>query len=251
MMQSEITADARLRNWENFARYHALGDWYGYLTRYSSEGEAIESVKCIRSFNLSADGSEIHHQNQYIDADGQSRSKSFGPYKKPLVTALYLDDCFSWGSTAIDPTASVGFETGFRCDRRGASAVVIYNDRGNSPRLTVHVEQLDSFPDEAALAIEAASNKWQGYSKSLTPDLAMSELEMCEYQAIDELDDLYQIFHCSGGVSICCPRQIESQIEMFFAVDWLVSPTKRQRGIRHYNSSGFTLLTLQTFTADL
>lgn len=250
-MQSEIRADDRLKNWENFARYHALGDWYGYLTRYSPEGEAIESVKCIRSFNLSQDGSEIHHHNQYIDADGQSRSKSFGPYKKPLVTALYLDNCFSWGSTTIAPTEAVGFETGFRGDGRGASAVVIYNENGNSPRLTIHVEQLGSFPDEASLAVKELTNKWQGNLKSLTPDLVRSDSEISEYKAIDRLHPRYQIFRCTGGVSICCPRQIESQIEMFFAVDWLASPTKRQRGIRHYNSSGFTLLTLQTFTADL
>ncbi|MBW4621665.1 MAG: DUF3598 family protein [Cyanosarcina radialis HA8281-LM2] len=249
-MKSTITTDDRLKNWDNFASYHALGDWYGYLIRHSSEGEVIDFLKCIRSFNLSQDRSEIYHQNRYIYADGKSRSKSFGSYKKPLVEALYLDNSFSWGSTHITPGSSFGFETGFRLENRGSSAVLMYDESGKNSRLTIHIEQLGSFPNEASLAIKESSNKWKGYLKYLTPDLVMSDAEACEYKPLDELSDRYQIFAACGGISICYPRQIESGIEMFFAVDWLVAPTRRQRAIRHYDRSGFTLLTLQTFTTD-
>ncbi|PMB00431.1 hypothetical protein CI594_10380, partial [Fischerella thermalis CCMEE 5196] len=89
-MNTDNTA-AQLQNWDNFCRYHANRDWYGTWTRYSAEVEIIESFNCIRSFKISADGSEIYHQNHYTYADGTKETKIFGPYQKPITRALFLD----------------------------------------------------------------------------------------------------------------------------------------------------------------
>jgi Domain of unknown function (DUF3598) len=56
--------DLHYANWERFCRYH-VGDWYGLWTPYTVDGVALALRQCIRSFQLTADGCAITHQNHY------------------------------------------------------------------------------------------------------------------------------------------------------------------------------------------
>ena len=144
--------EAQLQNWDNFCRYH-VGDWHGIWTHYSSDGRSIDSFNCVRSLQLSQDGSRIAHQNHFTYPNGETKLNTFGPYAKPgteasmghYVTALFLDNSFSWGSTKVESDSNFGFETGFRYEDRRASVAIIYEEDGSLQKIVVIAENLKAF----------------------------------------------------------------------------------------------------------
>lgn len=240
--------ELQLQNWENFCRYQATGDWHGTWTRYSPQGEGLESFQCIRSLQTSKDGSEINHQNQYTYADGKNETKTFGPYKKPNTRALFLDNSFSWGSTQVKSGSTFGFETGFRYEDKRATLGVMYNDSCNLQQITAISEQLGSFAKEPPRPpTNALTGNWQGTRKTMTPDFSVSPPEVTSWQRLDDLGEDYLTLHFPDGISLSCPRQVETGTHFFMAVDWLINPALSLRGIRHYAESGFTKFTLEEF----
>lgn len=243
--------NAQIQNWDNFCRHHA-GDWYGIWNRYSSEGEVIESFKCVRSFHASVDGSEVNHQNYYVYADGETETQTFGPYKKPTTRALFLDNSFSWGSTTVDLGSPFGFETGFRYEDRRASAAVVYDNSGKLQHIVIIPEHVASFaekpPNPQAFELNCS---WLGTLIRMTPDWIVSPTVATSWTQLEDLGEDYLTIHYPDGVSVSCPRQLESGKEFFLVVDWLVNPTFLYRGIRHFDTFGFTSFTLQSFTSAL
>jgi len=243
-------AIAQLQNWENFCQYH-LGDWYGNWTKYSPRGETLESFQCVRSFHLSEDGTQIDHQNRYIYADGKSEAEVFGPYKKPITRALFLENSFSWGSTMIKPGAYFGFETGFRFEGRRASAVAMFDETGELQQLTIISEHLGSFTKELPLfSADSLAGNWQGIHKTMTPNWRVSSGGATTWKHLGQLAEEYLTLNFADGLSFSSPQQAKPEKEFFLAVDWLISPTLLQRVIRHFVKSGFTNFTLQTFTRE-
>ncbi|MFB2895416.1 DUF3598 family protein [Aerosakkonemataceae cyanobacterium BLCC-F50] len=240
--------DTQLQNWDNFCRYHATGDWHGTWTTYSPKGEVIKSFKGIRSLQASEDGSEINHHNYYTYADGKSESKTFGPYKQPNTIALFLDNSFSWGSTNVESGSNFGFETGFRYEDKRASVVVLYDGSGSLQRITIIPEHLASFAGEPSRPpVNGLSGNWQGTLKTMTSDLIVSPLVATSWNRLEDLGEDYLTLHFPDGISLSCPQQLERGKKFFMAVDWLVNSTLLQRGIRHYELSGFTGFTLELF----
>ena len=88
--------DLQDANWERFCRYH-IGDWYGLWTPYTVDGVALTPRQCIRSFQLTADGRAITHQNHYRYADGRQETKTFGPYTPATTRGVFVEASFSWG----------------------------------------------------------------------------------------------------------------------------------------------------------
>lgn len=247
----------QLQNWDNFCRYH-LGSWHGIWTKYSPEGQEIDSFRCVRSFHLSEDGSQIAHQNDYTYPDGKTELKTIGPYIKPVVglsfgkqyfSILFLDNCFSWGKTAIaaDAPSACGFETGFRHGNSRISLVVVYEQSGELQHITAICEQLDSFLDAlpAPGAIQP-NGDWRGTVKQMTPDLATSSAEEIEWQPLENLGGNNRIFHLPGG-SISCPAKIEGNSVMDLIVEWQAAPNKLFRGIRHFDNFEFSRFVLQVY----
>jgi hypothetical protein len=99
---SQDAMETQLQNWDNFCRYYANSDWYGTWTKYSPNGQVLNFFQCVISFRVNEDCSEINHQNHYSYADGKKESKTFNPYKKPIASALFLDNSFSWGSPKVE-----------------------------------------------------------------------------------------------------------------------------------------------------
>lgn len=248
-----MSTDARspqLQNWNNFCRYHA-DDWYGTWSRYTPDGQLIEFFQCVRSFHLSEDGSEIHHQNHYTYADGKTETKTFGPYKKPFTRALFLDNSFSWGSTKVESGSNFGFETGFRFEDRRLSVAVVYDD-GGGQKIVVIPENLTTFPEKPTpTSAKEFSSDWEGTGKTMTPDWIVSSPIPTSWNRLDNLGEDYLTLHFSDGISICCPQKIETGKEFFAAVDWQVNPALLLRGIRKYDNSGFTSFTLETFSLNV
>lgn len=245
--KAEITLQDQIQNWNNFCQHH-LGDWHGIWTRYSADGEATESFKCVRTFQLSEDGDTVYHRNDYTYTDGRTESKTFGPYKKPITTPLFLNNSFSWGSIAVT-SSPFGFEIGFRRKDRGASAAVMYDSNGNLQRITISPEQLGSFTDKLSAPLDdALQGNWEGVLETMTPNLKILNSELSTWKKIEDIGELQHTFHFPGGVSVSCPKEVEKGKEMLLVVDYLVEPTLLQRGIRHFNNSGLEIFTLESFT---
>jgi len=247
--QSTVTI-AQLQNWENFCQYHQ-GDWYGTWTRYSAVGEVLESFQCTRSFHLSKDGNQINHKNHYTYADGKLETEVFGPYKKPITRALYLENSFSWGSTMVKPGTHFGFETGFRYEGRRASAVAMFDEKGELQQLIIISEHLGSFTGHppGSPANELSGN-WQGRLQTMAPNWMISSEVESPWKMLDHLAEEYLTLHFTEGISLSCPQLLKPENEFFLAVDWLISPARLQRGIRHFDKFGFTNFTLQTFSMN-
>jgi hypothetical protein len=237
----------QLQNWNNFCQYHANSDWHGIWTRYTPNGQVIESFQCVRSFHISEDKSEINHQNHYLYADGTKETKTFGPYKKPITRALFLDNSFSWGSTKVESGSNFGFETGFRYKDRRVSVAITYGDRASLENIIVISEHLSTFASAISHTTKELSGSWEGTAKTITPDWIVSSPVATSFNKLENLSDDYQILHLLNGISIACPHQIETGKEFVTTIDWLVNPDLLQRGIRKYDASSFTSFTLEIF----
>ncbi|KYC42911.1 hypothetical protein WA1_12400 [Scytonema hofmannii PCC 7110] len=247
-MSTETTV-AQLQNWNNFCQYHANNDWYGTWTRYSADGQILETFHCIRSFYVIDNGNEIHHQNYYTYADGTKETKTFGPYKKPITRGLFLDNTFSWGSTKVESGSNFGFETGLRYEDKRASVFIGWDDAGNLERITVIPETLTIFPENASPpSAKELSGNWVGTAKNMTPNWMVSSPVPASWKPLENLADDYQIFHFSDGISISCPRKVAIGQSFLAAIEWQIYHNLLQRGIRNYKDSSLTNFTLQTFS---
>ncbi|MBD2430102.1 MULTISPECIES: DUF3598 family protein [Fischerella] len=252
-MSTDNTA-AQLQNWDNFCRYHANRDWYGTWTKYSTDGEKIESFNCIRSFKINADGSEIYHQNHYTYADGTKETKIFGPYQKPITRALFLDNSFSWGSQKIELGTNFGFETGLSYEDRRTSVVIMYDEAGNLERIVVIPENLISFPETPTPLLGKKSiespHTWKGTAKTITPDWIVSSPVDISWNQLENLGDNFLTLHFCDGISVTCPPKIVTTQTFFAVLEWQVNPNLLIRASRNYDSYDFTNFTLQTFIAE-
>ncbi|MGJ5673951.1 MAG: DUF3598 family protein [Nostochopsis sp.] len=251
-MSTDNTA-GQLQNWDNFCRYHVNRDWYGTWTRYSANGQIIESFHCIRSFKNSADGNEIYHQNHYTYADGTKETKTFGPYQKPITRALFLDNAFSWGSSKIESGSNLAFETGLSYEDRRAGVVIQYDQAGNLEKIVVIPENLTSFPETPTSGFKKESieciDNWKGTAKSMTPDWIVSSLVEISWSQLEKLGDNFQTLHFCDGISVTCPPKISLTKNFFAVVEWQVNPSLLLRAIRNYDSCDFSNFALQTFIA--
>ncbi|KYC40776.1 hypothetical protein WA1_24410 [Scytonema hofmannii PCC 7110] len=245
----------QLQNWDRFCQYH-LGDWHGIWTKYSPEGHSINSFKCVRSFYLSEDGSQIVQQNRSTSPDGKTDLHTFA-YVKPSTelsfmghhfAVLFLDNSFSWGSIKFtDADAQFFFETGFTHENRRTSLTAVYKQSGELQHMTAISEQLDSFSEALpAPSVIQPDDVWQGTVKKITPDLVTSASEEIGWQLLESLGGNHQIFHLPGG-SISCPFKIESYRVMNLIVDWQAAPNKLFRGIRRFDNSEFSHFLLQVY----
>lgn len=248
-MSSSIT-DAQLQNWENFCRHHAIGDWHGTWSIYDLEGKLIRQFQCIRSFQVSSDGNEVNHQNHYTYADGTTKTESFDTHKKPLIKSLHFNDSFSWGSTEVKPETMFFFETGFKHGNQRRSAIARYNT-DTSLDIVIISEHLKTFAQEPSSLPTNQLIDWKGTVTKITPNWIISNAAETSWIELDELAKDYLTFHLNDSVSLSIPKQIEKNKEFFLATEWLVNPTLLLRGIRYFDTSGFTNFALEVFNRPL
>jgi hypothetical protein len=82
----------------------------------------------------------------------------------------------------------------------------------------------------------------------MTPDWIVSSAVPTSWNRLEDLGENYLTIRHPDGVSVSCPRQLESGKGFVLAVDWQVNNVLLQRGIRHFDTSGFTGFTLEVFT---
>jgi Domain of unknown function (DUF3598) len=249
---SQGVTEEQIKNWDNFCQFHVNCDWHGTWNTYAPDAQLSNSFKCIRSFHLSQDGSEIYHTNSYAYRDGTTETKNFGPYKKPETRSLFLDSCFSWGSEKVEIGGFFAFETGFRYEERRLSVPVVYDNQGLLQKIIVISEKLGSYPEENNEKLNLQANyfndDWQGFGKIMTPNWIVSSLGETSWDEIKNKGEDYQQLSFPEGVVVTCLQKLESEKDFIAAVDCLINPHLLHRCTRVYGVSGLQGVSLEIFS---
>lgn len=234
----------QIQNWNTFFKYH-VHDWHGIVTRYSPEGEIIESFKCIRTFDASSDGNEYVQKNHHIYEDEKSETIKFGVKKKPITKALYIENSFSWCSGENGNFTNFRFEIGFRHQNRRATAGSVYKNKTLEHIFIIH-EYLDSYSPEKSFLpkVDKNNNSWEnwvGQLKGISSDLIIFNKSEIKWETLENISNENNIIlYSPEGISITSPSSLEAKIDFHLTVDWLVEPTLRLRGSRYYENSTFS-----------
>src|SRR5256884_4025249 len=179
--------DLQYANWERFCRYH-VGDWYGLWTPYTVDGVALTPRQCIRSFQLTADGRAITHQNHYRSADGRQETKTFGPYTPATTRGVFVEASFSWGSPTVAGATPFAFETGFRAAERRVSLVARSDAHGVWQPFVVMTEHLGQFAERLpAVGSPAPPRGGPGLRRPTPPDLRGSPAAPIAWRRLAEV----------------------------------------------------------------
>jgi Domain of unknown function (DUF3598) len=242
--------DLQYTNWERFCRYH-VGDWYGLWTSYTMDGVALALRQCIRSFQRTADGRAITHQNHYRFADGRQETTTFGPYTPATTRAVFVEASFSWGSPAVDGATPFAFETGFRAGERRVSLVVRSDAHGVWQPLVVITEHLGQWAERPpAVEIPVLPQGCGGLRRTITPDLRVSAADPIAWRRLEEGDKDRLTMRVPGGLAVSLPRCLTPGQPWVGIVEWAVDATTVHRGIRTYEATGFAQFSLDQWTNE-
>lgn len=229
----------QIENWNTFLKYHAY-DWHGIVTRYSPQGEIIESFKCIRSFCVSSNGKEYVQKNHYIYDAKKSNTITFDIKHKPITKALYIENSFSWCSGENRNFTDLRFEIGFRHENKRATAGGVYKNMALEHIFIIY-EYLNSFSEDSNFYIEIDDkhDNWAGESKEITSDLEIVNKSKVKWEPIESTDE-YIFFSSPEGVSITYPSSLEAKSNFVLAVDWLAEPNLKLQSSRYYDDYALT-----------
>jgi hypothetical protein len=214
--------DLQDANWARFCRYH-VGDWYGLWTPYTVDGVALAPWQCLRSFQRTADGRAITHQNHYRYADGRQETTTFGPYTSATTRGVFVEAGFSWGSPVV------AAETPF-CLR----------DRVPCRRA----------PRPPAVGSPVLPRGCRGLRQTITPDLRVSPTEPIAWRRLEEVGEDRLTVRVPGGLAVSLPRRLVPGKPVVGIVEWAVEATTVHRGIRTYEATGFAQFSLEQFTTE-
>ena len=224
--------DLQYTNWERFCRYH-VGDWYGLWTPYTVDGVALTSWQCLRSFQRTADGRAITHQNHYRYADGRQETKTFGPYTPATTRGVFVEASFSLGSPAVAAETPFAFETGFRAAERRVSLVVRSDAHGVWQPLVVITEHLGQWSERPpAVVIPVLPRGWRGLRRTIIPDLCVSAADPIAWRRLEEVGEDRLMVRVPGGLAVSLPRCLAPGQPWVGIVEWTVETTTVHRGIR-------------------
>jgi hypothetical protein len=242
--------DLQDANWERFCRYH-VGDWYGLWTPYTLDGVALVPWQCIRSFQRTADGRAITHQNHYRYADGRQETKTFGPYTPATTRAVFVEASFSLGSPAVTDATPFAFETGFRVAEHRVSLVARRDAHEGWQPLLVITEHLGRCAErQPAVGLPALPRGWRGLRRTITPDLRVSAAEAIAWRRLEEVGEDRLTVRVPGGLAVSLPRRLAPGQPWVGIVEWAVEATTVHRGIRTYEATGFVQFSLDQFTNE-
>jgi hypothetical protein len=237
-------------NWERFCRYH-VGDWYGLWTPYTADGVALTPRQCIRSFQRTADGRAITHQNHYRSADGRQETRTFGPYTPTTTPAVFVEASFSLGSPAVADATPFAFETGFRDGERRVSLVARRDAHGVWQPSVVITEHLGRFAERPpAVESPALPRGCRGLRRTITPDLRVSPAEPIVWCRLEEMGEDRLTVRMPGGLAVSLPHRLAPGQPWVGIVEWAVEATTVYRGIRMYEATGFAQFSLDQWTNE-
>ncbi|KST68927.1 DUF3598 family protein [Mastigocoleus testarum] len=259
------SGDPQEQNWQNFCANH-LRDWYGIWTRYSAQGEVIESFQSLRSLKLNQEQTGIDQTNRYTYADGRIEEKNWQSTKQSKnlsdgivhpKTSLMRSLYFEQGAAAwVTNQLKLGdfFHSGelfFRYENLRHSVGAVYDESGGLLRITSIREDSLNFPSKywskqlELLPKRNISGKWQGISVTMTSDLKVSLPVPIKQRSFCEENET---FFLPDGIFLNCPKKVNIGNHFTIIANWLITSSHLQQLILKYNLKGeFSTLTLEIF----
>ncbi len=255
--------DLKEQNWRNFTVNH-LRDWHGIWTRYSPQGEVIESFQSLRSFRSNPEQTELYQTNRWIYPDGRIEEKKWQSNKQdkvlsdgivhpafPSMRSFFLEQgAATWSAKRLE-SGSVfqPAELFFKHGDIRHSVAILYDGRGSLLRIASIREDAAGFPSkywskEVNLIPERNfSDDWQGTSVTMTPDLKVSNPIPTSLHWPWEGN---KVFFFPDGISLSCPTQVSLGTCFTIAANWLVTDSQLQQLSVQYDREGvYSGLTLE------
>ncbi|AOX02362.1 hypothetical protein BJP34_25575 [Moorena producens PAL-8-15-08-1] len=251
------------QNWKNFTANH-LRDWHGIWTRYSPEGEIIESFQSLRSFRSNPEQTEIYQTNRSIYADGRIEEKKWQSNKQdkvlpdgiihpalPSMRSFFFEQgAATWSAKQLEPgSVFQPAELFFKHENIRHSVAIIYESNGSLMRAVSIREDAAGFPSnywstEINLLPERnLSGNWQGTSVTMTPDLKVSDPISTQLHWPLAGNNM---FFFPDGISLSCPKQVNIGKNFTIVANWLVTDSQLQQLRVNYDNYGaFSGLTLE------
>ncbi|WP_293044337.1 MULTISPECIES: DUF3598 family protein [unclassified Moorena] len=251
------------QNWKNFTENH-LREWHGIWTRYSPEGEIIESFQSLRSFRSNPEQTELYHTNRYIYADGRIEEKKWQSKKQdkvlpdgmvhpafPSMRSFFFEQgAATWSAKQLEPGSIFQpAELFFKHEDIRHSVPILYDTNGSLMRIVSIREDAADFPSnywskEINLLPERnLSGNWQGTSVTMTPDLKVSDpiATQLNWPLAGN-----KMFFFPDGISLSCPTQVSIGTSFTIAANWLVTDSQLQQlSVNYDNYGAFSGLTLE------
>ncbi|MFB8789305.1 MAG: DUF3598 family protein [Potamolinea sp.] len=254
-------------NWNNLCANH-LRDWHGIWTRYSPQGEVIESFKSLRRFQSNPEQTEIAQNNRYMYTDAktdefswqynqQSNSLPDGLFhpQSPLMRGFFFEcGAATWTTTKLETSSYFVVELFFKYQDLRNSVALVYEESGILKRTASIREDSTNFPSnywssEINLTTERnLSGNWQGTSVTMTPDLKISPAVPSQLHWPIEGNTT---FFYPDGISLSCPMQVSVGTPFTIVGNWLVTPSELQQVSVKYDESGaFSSVTRDLFNLE-
>ncbi len=257
--------DLKEQNWQNFTANH-LRDWHGIWTRYSPQGEIIESFQSLRSFRSNPEQTEIYQTNRYIYADGRIEEKNWRSNKQdkilpdgiihpafPSMRSFFFEQgAATWSAKQLEPgSVFQPAEFFFKHKDIRHSVAIIYDSNGSLMRMASIREDAVEFPSKSKywskevnlLPQRILMGNWHGTSVTKTPDLKVSEPMPTQLQWPLEGN---KMFFFPDGISLSCPTQVNIGNSFTIAANWLVTDFQLQQLSVKYDKEGvYSGLTLE------
>lgn len=263
--------------WANLL--HNLGAWQGSFTRLSPQGEILQDIPTLVTFEGVNDNQTIRQTIQHFSLDGEVVEEKVLVYSSlNRGILLFEDGAFSQGSIQFGPFSEFGAELGFINVNRRLRLVQLFDKDSNLSRLTLIRERLldTQAAERPPLTLEMLLGEWQGEAVTLYPDwrnpetyrtslsiqmvgdrisqrLTTPSLDFTSTATIDgsilhfdQVSHAVQVLLLPDGASSTTPLSIPKS-PFFLEAGWLISENLRQRMIRSYDAQGgWSSLTLVT-----
>ncbi|MEM1368408.1 MAG: DUF3598 family protein [Cyanobacteria bacterium P01_H01_bin.15] len=258
--------------WENFLKN--LGEWRGSFTQFSLQGKQLSSTNSI--INLDGfDNNQVVRfrvrrfgEGNYNTPPTQDNQQEYRSLGQQIV--LFGTGAFSKGSFQVSPISEFGAEYGFVATDRRLRFVQLYTKQGDFQGLTLIREFRagTNALERPALTLDQLLGTWEGQAETQYADLrnptqCVTRLKIekngnrqirqsleFEGQSVTSTARIEgnQLLFGGGvdrvvtllpdGASSNIPLKISSRQLFFVETGWLISPTERQRLIRHYDDKG-------------
>ena len=252
-----------------------LGEWEGSFTRLSSQGELLEDIPSIVSFQGLNQNQTIR---QIVRVGEDEKVLEYSSLGKGIM--FFENGAFSNGSIQLAPFSTFGAEFGFIHDNHRLRLVQLFDQNLKLDQFTLIREHLaQTQPSHSAvLTVDALLGEWIGEAVTIYPDLqkpdSYSTQMLLQLHQMGKLtqtlnfgdrtisstatvkdsilffdQNQIQLLLLPNGASVTSPLQARLGEPLFLEVGWLINSNLRQRMIRSYNHKGEWLsLTLITET---
>lgn len=265
-----------LSQWERLLKN--LGEWEGSFIRFSPQGELLQDVKSVVSFEGLNNNQTMR---QIVRRQGQEDLVLEYSYLGKSVL-FFENGAFSQGSIQLAPFTEFGAELGLIYENRRLRLVQLFDKNGHLDKLTLIPEHLvgtEAAASPTTVQLDDLLGEWRGEAITLYTDLRSPHTVSTTLKL--ELDDTgrfvqhlsfgghtitssatikgsiihfdqdpqkqMQVLLLPHGASATSPLKVNLRQSFILEVGWLIQPNLRQRMIRSYSDKGeWVSLTLVT-----